>query len=237
MRLVVALCLACGCGRGDFSPIYGDALGDGIGAGAFDAPSGDAIAGACGTTIHLADDFEDGVTNPQWTVVSGNGLTVAETGGFLQITYANNVPASQTGGYRSAAMDFTNTCIEVELVMAGNQTSGAIAEVQLGAGQNRIYIDVFNGMVRTEEQLGAAVFTGTPVTYDAVAHRWLRMREIAQTWYFQASPDRASYTTLFSYPKEFGLQTACVLTLAAQSGSAVGNGGVVQFGSVTVTGP
>lgn len=237
------LCLACGCGRYGFTfPDARGGNGDGPapGDGGGDTPdvSGDAVAGACGTNVLLFDDFEDGTVAPEWTVLAGTGLTVGETGGVLQIAFGNNVPASQTAGYRTAAtMDFTDTCVEAELVMPADQTSGAVIELQLGAGQNRIYMDVASGMLETEEQLGAAVYRGTPLPYDPVAHRWLRMREVSGTWYFQVAPDAMTYTTVFSYPQDFGLQTACTLTIAAGSGSAVGNGGIAQWGSVRVTGP
>ncbi len=234
----LAVVLLCGCGRYGFGPIAvggdGAVVGDG---GTVDVGAGDAASGACGTNVQLYDDFEDGVIAPEWTTLAGNGLTVAETGGFLQITFSSNVPASQTAGYKTnAAMDFTNTCVEAELVMAANQTSGAVVELQLGAGQNRADIDVVNGMLQTEEQRGAAVYRGPAISYDPVAHRWLRMREISGTWYFQVSPDGMMYTTVFAEPMEFPLQTQCVLTLAAGSGSAVNGGGVAQFGSVRVTG-
>jgi hypothetical protein len=96
---------------------------------------------------------------------------------------------------------------------------------------------VFNGMLQTEEQRGAAVYRGPVVTFDAVADRWVRMREVGGTWYFQVAPDGMAYTTVFAEPMEFPLQNQAALTIAAASGSAVGNGGVAQFGSVRVTGP
>jgi hypothetical protein len=94
----LAVTLLCGCGR------IGFGVHDAGGAGGDDDANGDAIidldaaSGACGAERAAARRFTNSIVEPIWTTLTGNGLTVAQTGGVLQITFANNVPASQTAG-------------------------------------------------------------------------------------------------------------------------------------------
>jgi hypothetical protein len=238
-------CVACGCGRvgfdtsapaGDGSvPGGGDASAPGDGLPTSDGTVG---TGACGANLLLFDDFEDGIQAAEWSLVAGTGLTVAETGGFLQITFASNVPAGQQAGYITAAkMDFTGTCVEAEVVMTPSAAANGEMRVLMGSGQNIVTIYENGGMLQATEQLGAAVDRMPAMTFDPVAHRWWRLRNTAGTWYFEVASDAVTYTIVYSVPQNFPLQTATTLELIALSGSATGNGGVVQFGSVRVSGP
>lgn len=241
-----AVCVACGCGRIGFSQGTfeaggtGDgAIGDGVVAPGDGALPDIAPAGACPATVRITDDFADGVMGAPWSLVSGTGLTVAETGGFLQITFASNVPAGQSGGYVTATtMDWTNTCIVVEVVMVPNAAGGGEIEAVIGAGQNVVSMYAISGTLGALLQNGAQVHRMTPaLTYDPVAQRWWRMRNTSASWYFEVSPDDTTYTTIYTWNQNETGQTSQTLKLIALSGSAVGNGGVAQFGSVNVTGP
>lgn len=238
-------CLACGCGHIGFGT--GGATGDGAtgdgapgdGVPGDGAPPDIAPTGACGATVRVSDDFADGVMGAQWSPVTGTGLTVAETGGVLQITFASNVPAGQSAGYATAsAMDWTNTCIVVEVVMVPNAAGGGEIEAVIGAGQNVVSMSAISGTLGALLQNGAQVHRMTPsLTYDPVAQRWWRMRNTSASWYFEVSPDDTTYTTIYTWNQNETGQTNQTLKLIALSGSAVGNGGVAQFGSVLVTSP
>lgn len=242
---IFAACLICGCGRIDFAPLAGDAsVGSGGGVGGGDpgdaggVPSDVAPAGACGGVVLLADDFEDGAIAPVWTELTGTNLTVAETAGFLQITYGSNVPASQAAGYITTSnLDFTGTCVDVELAMAPNPATLASAEVRIGTPTDCSVFDVTNGQLTGAQHRGASISRMPAIPYDPVAQRHLRLREAAGVWYFEISPDGSAYTTIYTVMNSFPSQTSTTLRLVASSASAVNSGGAVQFAGIRMVKP
>ena len=244
---VLAL-VVCSCGRINFDPSAvgvggpagdGGPLGDGAAFG--DGANADDVVAQplCGSTVLLSDDFEDGVVAPEWTVASGTGLTVSETGGFLQITFANsNVPASQGAGYvTTAALDFTGGCLDVELVTVPNPATSAEAVIEVQVGTRRASFFVSGGTLNAWLLSPSENDYAPYATYDAVAERWLRIVENASTWFFQTSPDGAAYTTFFAMPFSFTSQSSTTLSLEAWSTTGGTMQGQARFGSVRITGP
>jgi hypothetical protein len=239
----IIVAVACGCGRIAFDPITSGGgggsgpLGDGASAGDVTDVAPQPL---CGSTVLLFDDFEDGVVAPEWTVMMGAGLTVSETGGFLQIQFANsNVAMGLDAGYvTTAAFDFTGGCLDLELVSVPDPTQTAQTIIEIHGPTGRATLLAGFDMLSAEmtNDTGEDNYYSTPLTYDAVAHRWLRIVENNGTWFFQTAPDAATYTTFFSMPYVWSGQSS-TLYLDASSGGGGTSLGQVQFGSVRITGP
>jgi hypothetical protein len=240
MSMSTVALMVCGCGRIAFDPIAsgdggaGGPLGDGAGVGDVAAQP------LCGSTVLLSDDFEDGVVAPEWTVASSSGLTLSETGGFLQIQFANsNVASGLSAGYATtAAFDFTGKCLDVELVTVPDpaKTAQALIEISAPLAHATFFVSggTLNGSMTNNS--GEDNFYAPPATYDAVANRWLRIVENNGSWFFQTAPDAATYTTFFALPYPYSGQGE-TLYLDAASGNGGTMLGQVQFGSVRITGP
>jgi hypothetical protein len=218
--------------------VAGDGVaGDGVGPPA-DAFDGDAAASACGTTIAIADDFEDGVTGSGWTTLTGTNLTLAETGGLLQITFASNVSAGQTAGYVStASYDFTGACVDAEITSIPNPSTLANLTFRIGTSSDCGVIEIYSGMINAAQHRGASISRLPAFAFDPVAHRFLRMREVTGTWYYQSSPDGAAWTTFGTVANTFALQVNTTILLTAGTNSAVSSGGVAAFASMRVAIP
>ena len=231
-------CLAClaatGCGRLGFGTVVaasdatsGDASGDG------DGPS----AGVCPPTVVIDDDFEDGAVAPEWTALDGNNLTRAETGGFLQITFASNVPAGQVAGYQqTVASDFTGTCVIAELAELPNPATLAQAEIRIGSSTDCAVVNFNGGQLHAAVHRGANITRLPDIAADLASQRFVRLREVAGVWFFETSSDGTHFVELGNTTK-FASQVNTTLRLVAATGSGINNGGELRFASVRVFGP
>lgn len=238
--IALACVLVAGCGHIGFQDQRDAPRGDGAGDAltSVDAIDPDATSGACGSTIAIADDFEDGVTAPEWTTLTGTNLTLAETGGLLQIAFGSNVPASQTAGYQStASYDFTGACVDAEITSIPNPATLAKLTIRIGGPTDCGVIDIDSGMVNAAQHRGASITSLPAFAFDAVADRFLRMREVSGTWYYQASPDGTTWTTFGTVANKFVAQVNTTIRFTGGSNSAVSNGGTVAFASVRVALP
>jgi hypothetical protein len=233
LALVVPLV---GCGRLGFGPGGDGAIGDRsgeLGGGGEGTP-----AGSCGTTVALADDFDDGVAAPEWTVLTGTNLTLTETSGVLQIAFASNVPASQNAGYVTTnAMDFTGTCVEAEVAMIGNPATLAQATIRIGSSTDCGEIEIASGMIHASQHRGASITLLPAIAFDPVAHRFLRMRESAGMWSYDASPNGSAWNVLGTVADTFASSTSTTFRVTAGSGNAINDGGIVQYASVRILAP
>jgi hypothetical protein len=237
--------LAAGCGRVGFDTTHGagDARSSGDSGLSGDGGGGDgsvgsadgATVGPCGPTVALSDDFQDGVTAPEWTVLNGSGLTVAETGGFLQITFGGNVPSNQTAGYsQTATMDYTGSCTIVELDEIPNAAANGRLQMRLSMGSsNYLMFEVLAGQLYGIENDGT-VMNRYAATWSVSSQRFLRMRERSGTWFWDVSPDGVMYTEVGAITVTIPGQTAASLALYVSTSAGVSNGGQVQIGSVQV---
>jgi len=203
VRLVALVACLAACGRLGFGPERDGATGEGAAGDV--AGNGDGIVpGICSTTVALADDFEDGTPAAEWSVLAGTNLTLAETNGFLQITFGSNVPASQSAGYVTAnPMDFTGACVEVEVAMIPNPATIAQATIRIGTPTDCGDISIYGGAINASQHRGASITRFPAFAFDPVAHRFLRMRESAGSWAYEASPNGTDWTQFGSVANTF----------------------------------
>lgn len=231
-----------GCGRIGFGARGDGGGGDGGGDGAPGDVADALVTGTsvCPSTVHLADDFEDGVVAPEWMVLTATDLTVAETGGVLRVSYAANSGPNEFAGYREAtASDYSVACViaEIAAIPAASQQA-ASSYVRIGTGPTDNAAFTFDsGNVRSDLHNGASVKTADLRTFDPVAHRFLRMRLTATTTYWEASPDGVTYTLLGSVTDLLHIASSTQLELMAQSLNATHSAGMAEWASVQVLVP
>jgi hypothetical protein len=243
------LVLLAGCGRIGFD-LTGDGNGpSGDGSAHPEAGSGsdgslgiDALTSpGCGTTPILIDDFADDAIDARWSVVNTGGYQVAETGGKVQIGYPATAPASTRAGYRQAAtVDFTGTCAIAELVRVPNTGVAAFAYLRLGSPTKNIEMFVEGGNLFGRFSTNGTSGTIGPKPYDAVAHRFVRIRSTGPGNYvLEAGPSLTQFTTTIG--TEGGTvvdPTPGSLEIGTSTDwSMVSGGGVVEFESLIFLGP
>ncbi len=172
--------------------------GNGGGAGGGDG--GSAMA-PCGGVAALVDTFDDDSLSPHWQSSDGGGATIKESQGRLSLTVApTNLTYAQVGS--QYAYNFTNRSVSVEVVSvplepakirAGLFVFAADANdnLEMGIHDNKLFWGYRYGAITTS--LGST-------DYDAVTHRWWRIRTDATYAYFDVSADGDNWTALAQVP-------------------------------------
>jgi len=226
------MCAVLGCGRIGFdapggagSPSDGDG-GTGDDGGTVDAAI--TTSSDCPTTVALSDDFTSPTTLPIWTPFTGTNMSYSQGSGYLELLFGSGTtPAgSRTGYTQTTPYDFTESCAIVELAAV---PAGGFASMQVGTNAAFADFEYANGKMILNHKGGVL---GGP-TYDPVAHRFLRLRVHAGTWYWEASPDGMTYTTLTSATGQFVANPAAV-TLQLGASGGVQNGGSANFRNAQV---
>jgi hypothetical protein len=195
---------------------YGDFVGGGL---ADQCVGGTTGGGACGGTGVVTDNFDDGVTAPQWLeAFPGSGPThYAETGGQLVITTGSGEASADYAGYQTFyTYDLRNDSVYVEVLSVPPASTHSDAYI-------RAYLDA-NDFLAIQDEAGYVHFdvgvTGSPISdlgavaWDPVATRWWRIRETSGTVYFETSPDATTWTVHAQTPDPFDL-SAVHLNIAA----------------------
>jgi hypothetical protein len=222
-----------GCGRVGFGSVTGDGGDDG--AGATDAV--DALVtntGICPPTVALSDDFNASTMSPIWTEAIGTNMTIAQTGGFLEIAFgAGTTPSGTTSNYTQAtAIDYTEACVTIELDMI--PSTAAMGRMIFIVGNSGAFVTFEEDSGTLYSNRKGGLLDTRP--YDAVAHKFLRLRHHTGTWYWEASPDDVTYTAITSIAANIvPTPTTVSLQLAAVGGTQ--NGGMAQFNSALVLVP
>ena len=146
----------------------------------------------------LVDDFSDpSKTTSLWNI----GYPPVQDGfrhvnGRLEIT----LPSGITGGGQLTAKsnyDLTNSEVRLEVIKAPRRSSGVFTMLSIyQAGLYGVYFKIEEGNLNGVELLPPDTYHGDGVAYDETQHRWLRIRELKQTVYCEASPDGVTWTAI-----------------------------------------
>ena len=191
--VVVGATCVLACGRVGFDVTGGaggvDAAGDG---GVLDDGGLPCLAP---DTSFFSDDFADGALSAWAMPVESGGGVVDEIGGVLVARDSTN---SSTAYWGSQNLDMRGHHTIVEVLAVPPVASGAQALMYWWAATDRIGVVIRSGTV--EVLIGnQAQPVGTP-TYDAVAHRWLRILETGGTSRVEASSDGRTFVMLAEAP-------------------------------------
>ncbi|HST62658.1 MAG TPA: hypothetical protein VLK84_28390, partial [Longimicrobium sp.] len=135
----------------------------------------------------------------------------------------------------SALYDLTQSSMAAEVVQVLPPAPEAYTILEAkhqGDTGTRVFMINVNGELYAGENVGG-VFTGTPLTYDPVAHRWWRIREAGGTTYWEVSADGCGWTVIRSAPNPIPLTTVQVL-LDAGTDVALADPGVAIFDNFNI---
>ncbi|MEU1275341.1 hypothetical protein [Streptomyces sp. NPDC005799] len=141
----------------------------------------------------LGDDFDDGrINTTRW---SGNFGTVSETGGRARISAI----AGTSSGFLSARqwrLQGSSTTVRLATVPAGGtnaRTSYMVNAITSGTRVGFEY-NATTGNLACKSDVGFSDGAQVNLTYSAIDHAWLRVRETSGTVYWETSGDGYSWT-------------------------------------------
>ncbi|CBG71865.1 hypothetical protein SCAB_48141 [Streptomyces scabiei 87.22] len=146
----------------------------------------------------LGDTFDDGrVNSTLWpTNTGGAGVETAE--GRLRITLAPGVDTNFTS-VRQWSLASSKVTAKLTKVPAANGSSNCAASMWVLSTTSGTRIgwryDALTGVLAAMSQTGFSDGTPTNLTYSAIDHAWLRVRESAGTVYWETSGDGFIWTT------------------------------------------
>ncbi len=168
----------------------------------------------------------------------------AKWGGFSSDVYVASgqltvVPTSSYHGlFSQSTYDLTGSYAMVELVQAppvGNGSIEAGITMQVSSGNTESFLVAGTGLSMRETISGS--HNDTWITYNATAHRWLRIREAAGTVYWETSPDTLNWTTQRSKVSGLGSLSTVTVTLYAGFWGTEPSPGTAIFDNLNIAVP
>lgn len=240
MAIAVVAALAA-CGRLNFDPLQPPTDGD-----SDSADSADSATAVCGTIVALDDGFDDTAPAPSWGSFSTSAnLVVSELAGTMRITYTGVVGPGLGAGYTLVgSVDFTGGCVTFEMTEVPQVTDRYVTIFieDLGMPMDNMQFEYIDGTLQVE-QIAGGVGTnpGGTIPYDAVMHRFLRVRNLGPaSFLFESAATLAGpYALLASTTTSPVPANMAHLRLASGTGlvGVTGTGERVQFSRVLVTRP
>ena len=136
------------------------------------------------------DDFDDGVRSRAWARTwEDNSGMLEETGGTLVVKLVPN--SSDSASYVSASsFDLTESSVLIEVASVVSSDDGSKTRIALGApGDQGVEMSVAQGQLHFGIRLlGSSQEIGS-LLYSPVEHRGWRIRESANTLYWETSSD------------------------------------------------
>jgi hypothetical protein len=145
----------------------------------------------------LADDFDDGRVNATLWPVNTGGSGTETADGRLRITVAPGVDTNFTSA-RQWTLAGSKVTAKLCAVPALNGSSNCAASMWVLSTTSGTRIgwryDASTGVLAAMSQVGFADATPTNLTYSAIDHAWLRVRESGGTVYWETSGDGYAWT-------------------------------------------
>jgi len=144
----------------------------------------------------LTDNFNDNsIDTTKWDY----GSDVAEVNNNLEFT--STLSADSSNLYSKTTYNLTGSQITIKLVDAGNQSLASWAFTPLWAYLDGTHSLLFRVKAGNLEVNDIARSNNSPkysVTYNATNHRYLRIREVSGTIYWDCSADGITWINLFN---------------------------------------
>lgn len=168
----------------------------------------------------LVDNFNDGTIGANWGNSYGG---VTETGGKAHVPCTTGYAGYQTAySWTLAGAAFY---VAVTTVPAASTATEAYASVfvnapDIGTSGNRVgfVINTVTGLLRCKNDVGYFDAGSVDITYSAVTHKFLRLREDGTNVYWDTSPDGTTWTnrrTLATPAWVIASVDTCALDLSA----------------------
>ncbi|WP_330349567.1 hypothetical protein [Streptomyces sp. NBC_00582] len=146
----------------------------------------------------LGDDFDDGRVNTTLWPTNTGGAGVETSEGRLRITLAPGVDTNFTSA-RQWTLVGSKLTAKLSTVPALNGSSNCAASMWVTSTTSGTRIgwryDASTGVISAQSQTSFSDGTPTNLTYSAIDHAWLRVREASGTVYWETSGDGFAWTT------------------------------------------
>lgn len=213
------------CGRLDFE--QHEAMTDGA--------MPDVLAAAsCGSTVILDDPFSDTAAAPLFTEYTSNGMTTAESGGYVSFVFAASVGTGRYSGYDAAmlypSVEFCAT-VEIGEVPVGE----GLGYFNLVGGTQKIEFIAYQGKLEPR-----IVEAGMPTSVgifplDLGAQKFWRLRHHGGTTYWDVSADNVTFVNLSS--TTFWTQAMATPGIGAGAVMTATNAGQLTVQQIQITTP
>jgi hypothetical protein len=177
----------------------------------------------------LVDNFNDNtIDSAKWDPY-GTSTEVREVNGRVEIRPAGNDSGNYAGYGSLATYDLTDSRVWIELVqpLRPADEAGVFLNAKLDAS-NSLSIGVEQGVLLCTVTVAGASTRKQRTPYDAVQHRWLRLRETDAVICWETSADGMAWTTQATHAVPFAV-TALELGFGAGTGNSYPWPGVAIF--------
>lgn len=145
----------------------------------------------------LGDDFDDGRVNTATWVTNTGGSGVETSEGRLRITVAPGVDTNFTSArtWNLAGSKLTAKLCAVPALNGSSNCAASMWVTSTTAGTRIGWrYDASTGVISAQSQTSFSDGTPTNLTYSAIDHAWLRVRESSGTVYWETSSDGWDWT-------------------------------------------
>lgn len=149
----------------------------------------------------LQDNFNDGVLAPDWGNSYGG---VTESGGLAHVPCTTGFAGYQTAySWTLAGASFFVAVTSVPAVSTATEAyaSAFVNAPSIGDSTSPLYgcrigfvINTVTGLLRCQNDTGYFDAASVDITYDSVAHKFVRLREDGTNVYWDTSPDGSTWT-------------------------------------------
>lgn len=147
----------------------------------------------------LSDNFDDNSTDSvKWPAAYTSSATYSETGKQLVITLAGSTSGSNYAGYATdPGYDLTANYAQIEVVSVPSQSTSAqvIFKIQYDSNNAIAFIESAGTLAFQTNVAGGGYTSVASVTYNPIAHRFWRIRELSGAVYWDTSPDGINWTS------------------------------------------
>ncbi len=157
---------------------------------------GQAPTCAANGTSTFTDAFEGAAIDAQWNTFENAPATLAQTGGELVVSLGSSVGGSFFTGVSSKdPFDLIGCHLLVEATAVPDPSTDALGALQIIIdGDDYLELLVGNGLLAFKVWTAGALSFYADLPYDALAHRWWRMREENGFILYETSSDGAAWT-------------------------------------------
>jgi hypothetical protein len=161
---------------------------------------------------NLIESFNSETFGGRW--INWGGAQCVATDGKLKIDTTTS--ANYYGIDSQERLDLTGSELVIEVLDVGNQSLASLEvnpiDLLLDTDNHLLWL-ITNGDLGAYKKVAGTLSLVASVTYNATDHRWLRIRESGGTIYWDASPDRSTWTQIGSLATPFAI-TSLLLTIS-----------------------
>ena len=200
------------------------------------------VSGAPEPAINFSDNFDDGVRDARWKLGTltppdssfDQKVTVAETGGRLEITPLTSTAGKNYNGYVSTGnWNLTDATATVAVVQTTTGAAQTVFTLALD-GANWFRFVAESGKLNFQTKVNGAD-TAASVNADGEQQRFWRLRHerTSDQIFFETSPNGANWAVRRVVPRQFSIKSMKV-ELNAGTAASVASPGKAVFGGIVV---